>query len=144
MHSPLAQQHAQAAGPAAPRGPRACLPRARVTQHPSAQRPTRPCHLRLLCGSRAPACVPCAPSLAQRPTALCSMGSSPFQVLHTFFFLSATGKYQKKYIYLFSFIFQYTNKFIKIYFIILLLLFFFPFPNKPNKLLKVILFIFLF
>ena len=59
-----------------------------------------------------------------------------------FSFLSATGKYQKKYIYLFSFIFQYINKFIKIYFISIIL--FFSFPNKPNKLLKFILFIFLF
>ena len=60
-----------------------------------------------------------------------------------FFFLSFSHwKIPKKYIYLFSFIFQYTNKFIKIYFIFIIL--FFSFPNKPNKSLKFILFIFLF
>ena len=41
-----------------------------------------------------------------------------------FSFLSATGKYQKKYFYLFSFIFQYNNKFIKIYFIYIIYIFF--------------------
>ena len=60
-----------------------------------------------------------------------------------FSFLSSTGKYQKN-IYLFSFIFQYTNKFIKIYFIYIYIYFFFHSPNKPNKLLKLILLILLF
>ena len=39
-----------------------------------------------------------------------------------FIFLSVIGKYQK-YVYLFSFNFQYTNKFIKIYFIYIIIFF---------------------
>ena len=132
MHSPLAQQHAQAAprpacrtGPTpaaapvlpAPARPAPACPApvrpACVPQRPSAAS-LRSCRLRLLGASR-------APSPAQRLAALCSMGSSPFQVLHTFFFFFFISfshwKIPKKYIYLFSFIFQYTNKFIKIYFI---------------------------
>ena len=117
---------AQPTGPAArPGRAPCCAPRAarRTLMPPAPARLPRPC----VCCAR-----PAVP--AQRPTALCSMGSSPFQVLHIFFsllfffFISFSHwKITNKYIYLFSFIFQYTNKFIKIYFIYI---FFFHFPTN--------------
>ena len=68
-----------------------------------------------------------------------------FFFLFFFFFISFIHWKIPKNIYLFSFIFQYTNKFIKIYFIyIYIYIFFFHSPNKPNKLLKLILLILLF
>ena len=69
---------------------------------------------------------------AQRPAQpYAQMGSSPFQCLPHFFFIffSSHRKIPKKNIYLFSFIFQYTNKFIKIYFIYFFY-FFFHFPTN--------------
>ena len=138
MHSPAARPGRE---PSA-RASRACACPCRAPNassappHPSAQRPlaqhAQPVH------PRAPRAY--APA---RP-ALCSMGSSPFQVLHLLFFsfftlfffihfflIYATGKSQKKkFIYLFIiYIFfhfpVHPNKFIKIYFYSS---FFFHFP----------------
>ena len=118
---------AQLAGPAASPG-RAPLPR-----------PTPACRARLPADPTC-ACLPIPPSPACRSRlrllqslrpAKAQMGSSPFQVLHlqkkffsSFFFSFCHWKIPKKNIYLFSFIFQYTNKFIKFFFLYILLIFF--------------------
>ena len=87
----------------APRAPR---PRAHAlrARSPSAQPSAQPCaRPSAQCPSPNP-----APACSARPAcasclASAQMGSSPFQVLHTFFFsfLSATGKYQKIYLFIF-------------------------------------------
>ena len=124
-------QHARAVPPSA-RPPSAHL-----------RTPSTPC-ARLL----RPACCASAPTTRPRlPSAQPAQWAVAIQVLYQFFFfslyifffhLSATGKYQKIHLFI-SFIFQHTNKFIKIYF-----LYIFFFSNKPNKLLKFILLILLF
>ena len=100
-----------------------------------------PCACRLLraslvpCAHPSPVLPPARPAPeypAQRPTALCSMGSILFQVLHAFFFhFFHPLENTKKNIYLVSIIFQYTNKFIKIYFIYIIIIFHFP-TNQIN------------
>ena len=125
---------AQAAQPTCPvrlLAPLACLLRARAArlQRVPACRaplphacPVSACCVRPMLPLALRAQRPCAHSPNAPTQPLAQLGSSPSRFC-TFFF-SATGKYQK-YIYLFSFIFQYTNKFIKIYFIYIIIFFFF-------------------
>ena len=107
-HSPLAQQHAQAARPATPLPPTARPTPQRLPARPAPKRP------------------------AQRPAALCSMGSSPFQVLHTFFpffffhFFRSLENTKKYIIYFFSF----SSTPINLLKFISSLLFLFSFPNN--------------
>ena len=121
----------------APVLPACVLPRPRAP----ALVPTSACRLRAQLRPCSPSCAlasPAAPLRAQRSAKRSArMPYAQWVVAHFrfciffFSFLSTTGKYQKKYIYLFSFIFQYTNKLIKIYFIIIIVFFYFP-TNQIN------------
>ena len=93
---------------------------------------------------RAPrAYLPRASTCAQRPCLRplghsTNLGSSPPRsasfFFSLFFFISFSHwKIPKKYIYLFSFIFQYTNKFIKIYFIYIIFFSFSIFHTQINS-----------
>ena len=133
----LSAPSAQPTGLAARLGRAPC----RTPVPPIAPTPTRPAPAY---EPRALSHAPHAQPSAQLPYAQWAVAHFRFCIL--FFFLCFFHFFQplentKKYIYLFSFIFQYTNKFIKIYFIYIIIIFLFP--NKPNKLLKFILFIFL-
>ena len=120
------------------RPPAACAP-ARLAQRPA--RPAQPSAHPAATPAPTPAhaCASCAPSAPQRrlPT---QMGSSLSRFCTKknffylfFFFISFIHWKIPKNIYLFSFIFQYTNKFIKIYFIyIYIYIFFFSFPQQTK------------
>ena len=115
---------------------------------PSAQ-PTGP----TACPGRAPCRAPCLPAARPcRPAPGClmrSMGSSPFQVLHTFFlfffpFFFISFSHWKIPKNIFIYFLSFSSAPINLLNFISSILFFFSFPNKPNKLLKFFLFIFLF